>query len=61
MKPVSVFQKLLDDYGQQFASRWIGIMGDNHVPRFTLCYMCFFACLLVGSIVGKIIIRFILR
>jgi len=33
-KPVSVFQKLLDDYSQLHTSRWIGIMGDNHVPRF---------------------------
>lgn len=32
-KPVSVFQKLVDDYSQQFASRWVGVMGDSHVPR----------------------------
>jgi len=36
-KPVSVFQKLLDDYSQQFTSRWVGIMGDSHVPRFVFC------------------------
>ena len=39
-KPVSVFQKLLDEYGPQFASRWVGIVGDNHTPRFILC--CWF-------------------
>jgi len=40
-KPVSVFQQLLDDYGQQFASRWTGIMGDNHIPRL-LSFAAFF-------------------
>jgi len=52
-KPVSVFPKLLDAYGQQFTSRWIGIMGDHHVPRFNSLRCCFVLWLLCHMVVTR--------
>lgn len=32
-KPIEVFNKLLEQYEQQFTQRWLGVGGDEHAPR----------------------------
>ncbi|XP_041368336.1 cilia- and flagella-associated protein 46-like isoform X2 [Gigantopelta aegis] len=31
-KPIEQFQKVLDEYEQQFTPRWLGISGEDHTP-----------------------------
>ncbi|XP_053406399.1 cilia- and flagella-associated protein 46-like [Mercenaria mercenaria] len=31
-KPIDVFNKVLEDYEQQFTPRWLGVMGNEHTP-----------------------------
>jgi hypothetical protein len=33
-KPTEIFQTVLDEYDQQFSARWLGVMGNDHAPRF---------------------------
>lgn len=31
-KPIDVFNKILEEYEQQFTPRWLGVMGNEHTP-----------------------------
>ncbi|XP_065923991.1 cilia- and flagella-associated protein 46 isoform X6 [Magallana gigas] len=31
-KPIEVFNKLMEEYEQQFTPRWLGVAGDDHTP-----------------------------
>ncbi|XP_056005172.1 cilia- and flagella-associated protein 46-like isoform X7 [Ostrea edulis] len=31
-KPIEIFNKLMEDYEQQFTPRWLGVPGDDHTP-----------------------------
>ena len=32
-RPIQQFNKVLDEYDQQFTPRWLGVTGDDHTPR----------------------------
>nr|XP_022339451.1 cilia- and flagella-associated protein 46-like isoform X3 [Crassostrea virginica] len=31
-KPIEIFNKLMEEYEQQFTPRWLGVAGDDHIP-----------------------------
>ena len=31
--PIDCFNKMLEEHEQQFTPRWLGVAGDDHVPR----------------------------
>ena len=31
--PIDCFNKMLEEHEQQFTPRWLGVTGDDHVPR----------------------------